>query len=400
MTIDRTFKIPTEREEILIRKLRRLAKKATEFGTGKISWDIVGHDTVTFVNEDTGIKSFVPVSLFKVQGEPPAISGYTLVATASRAPAGNGVIIHRVPGFKESVSEHCNSDMHCDHCKSNRPRKDMFLLKRDSDGAFIQVGRNCLADFIGGTNPQMVAAYAEDIASLLMADDSYGLIDDWATHVSAWDLQHFLVICLDRIRDEGYISRVVASNEGNQSTADAALEQIMHPNIFRIGKSADFGKAADIIAWASAVEVNSDYDQNLRTIAQGGMIDVRTAGYAASMPVAYQRFIDRQTPSSSSSEFQGSISDRLDITVRVLKVDIIHSGSCWGDPTLVKMIDGKGNLFSTFASSTPRVENGEDVQVGDQITCRGTVKAHREFRGVKETQLTRVKFLTRMGNPA
>ncbi len=57
----------------------------------------------------------------------------------------------------------------------------------------------------------------------------------------------------------------------------------------------------------------------------------------------------------------------------------------FGPSELVKMTDEDGNLFAWFTGSRPRFDTG------DKIVADGTVKAHKEFNGILETQLTRVK---------
>ena len=49
-----------------------------------------------------------------------------------------------------------------------------------------------------------------------------------------------------------------------------------------------------------------------------------------------------------------------------------------------RMLDNEGNLYVWFAT-TQALESGADYVIA------GTIKAHKEFQGIKETILTRVK---------
>jgi len=67
----------------------------------------------------------------------------------------------------------------------------------------------------------------------------------------------------------------------------------------------------------------------------------------------------------------------------------------YGLSTLVKLVTDEGNLLSWFASGSV----DEDVCVGDRVTVVGTIKRRSEYRGTRETQLTRV-VLTRVAEAA
>ena len=58
----------------------------------------------------------------------------------------------------------------------------------------------------------------------------------------------------------------------------------------------------------------------------------------------------------------------------------------YGSSLLVKMVDDSGNTFTTFYSGYKF-----EPEVGDKFTIKGTVKAHKEFKGWKSTMLIRVK---------
>lgn len=62
----------------------------------------------------------------------------------------------------------------------------------------------------------------------------------------------------------------------------------------------------------------------------------------------------------------------------------VKSGE-WGDTYLYKFLTADGNVFSWFSS--PR-----GLAQGDKVILTGTVKDHKEYKGIKETQLTRAKI--------
>ena len=67
-------------------------------------------------------------------------------------------------------------------------------------------------------------------------------------------------------------------------------------------------------------------------------------------------------------------------------VGVYGSEGFYGHTDIVKFRDAEGNLFTWFASGYTGL-NRED-----RMSIKGTVKQHDEYRGVKQTILTRCKF--------
>lgn len=102
---------------------------------------------------------------------------------------------------------------------------------------------------------------------------------------------------------------------------------------------------------------------------------------------AWETFLQRQRERAATreaSQHVGAVGERLDLTASVEAVIDLGKGQ-WGRTTLVKFIDDAGNVLVWFASGHAPVEKGE------RVALRGTVKAHNERDGVKQTQLTRCK---------
>ena len=88
----------------------------------------------------------------------------------------------------------------------------------------------------------------------------------------------------------------------------------------------------------------------------------------------------------SLSEYVGEIGDRLELTVTVNKA--ITFDGYYGTSIMHIMEDGDGNVYVWTTSSKSFPE-------GKVVTIRGTVKDHREYRGVKQTILTRCKEISK-----
>ena len=85
----------------------------------------------------------------------------------------------------------------------------------------------------------------------------------------------------------------------------------------------------------------------------------------------------------ASSEFVGEISDR--ITVKIQSVKCVTSWETdFGITRIYKLIGADGNVYTW--------KTGKYLDdTTDEMSITGTVKAHTEFRGIKQTELTRCR---------
>ena len=86
----------------------------------------------------------------------------------------------------------------------------------------------------------------------------------------------------------------------------------------------------------------------------------------------------------SKSEYIGEVKDRL----RDMKVTLTGARTMDGyyGTTTIYTFDFNDNILVWMTSTS------QDIEVGDEVLLTGTVKQHKEFRGVKQTQLSRCKI--------
>lgn len=86
----------------------------------------------------------------------------------------------------------------------------------------------------------------------------------------------------------------------------------------------------------------------------------------------------------STSEYIGEIGDRSDFTLTVKKAISLYGA--YGASTMHIMEDKDGNVFVWTTSA-------KDLEQGVTYVLKGTIKDHKEYRGVKQTVLTRCKVM-------
>jgi hypothetical protein len=90
------------------------------------------------------------------------------------------------------------------------------------------------------------------------------------------------------------------------------------------------------------------------------------------------------------SDFIGVIGQKSSLTLKVVLTKEMNTA--WGDTTLYEMVDDNGNLFSKFGSIPDRFAfpNHAEVEVGTIVQFNGTIKDHKEFRGIKTTIISTI----------
>ena len=179
-------------------------------------------------------------------------------------------------------------------------------------------------------------------------------------------------------RIDGY--RKVAEDNSTKAQFLAAMQDLsVEPD--RLVSDADRTRAAEAMAWAAS-QGGNDY---LERLAEGAALEVlppKLLGVMLSLPAAYDRYLANEAKAAAKaaagagSEFVGTEGDRAVFTVTI--TDQRHLD--WG--TVTEAMDQDGNVMSWFTNL--------DAGIGDTLTVKGTVKAHREFRGVRQTTINRV----------
>lgn len=105
-----------------------------------------------------------------------------------------------------------------------------------------------------------------------------------------------------------------------------------------------------------------------------------------------------QLPDLSSSEYQFSVKDRVELQLTV--VSEYRGYSDYGAYIIYTLADDNGNAFTWKTASTLGCDIESDTNnavyrrvacSGSRVSIKGTVSAHTEYKGVKQTKLTRCK---------
>lgn len=376
--------------------LKKLAKKAERYGTPAITWKI-GETYQEERHTAEGRKYKVTMTDLILNGVgAPRVGQYTFLAKGEIVEG--GAIVDTVPGeaLPVGVRDRLGAG-ECDHCGNNRFRKYTYAVRRD-DGHVSVVGHTCLRDFLGTDTPTSVAARFRFEQELRSFDDEF----NGRGRPFPDSAEELLAVTSAVIRLWGWVPRSAPESAGSPTVERVVdlwytrpvskYRMDEHTKLNLALSDADFKFAQDVMDWVASPEAgDSDYIQNLRLILSTGAVEAKRRGYAVSAVAAYQRHLGKleerrreAEAAPSVSSWQGAKGERM--RGLELKVESARGiGGQWGDTVIYKFLDKAGNVYTWFASSSAELEIGQTVKLD------ATVKDHNEYKGVKETQLTRGK---------
>lgn len=289
----------------------------------------------------------------------------------------------------------------CEHCNSNRCRKNTYIVRNKTTGEFKQVGKSCLKDFTHGMSADAITHYISLFDTLIQGE----------TPEPGCYIQHYvntaeyLAYVAETIKHFGF----ARTSDARISTTSRAIDfydaahgrlfprkymEDLREKMFEIGFNIESKSTvklvADALAWVAEQDESSNYIHNLKTACSLEYISGNTFGLLASLFSAYNRGLEKAAKrkavfdAESGSAYVGEVKDR--ITVKVKSVKCVTSWeSNFGITHIYKIIGEDGNVY------TWKTGKFIDEEVSD-MSITGTVKAHTEFRGIKQTELTRCRI--------
>lgn len=401
----KTTTILVSRVSSALEMLKKFEKKAVRYNV-PFSWTVgETYEIEKDYHDPNGIrpprKIKVAVVDVTIHGEQPKVGDFDFLASIEFAPGGNFVDV--VPGV-ELPAIYRTTDQHCDHCKTDRRRNNVYIVKNRETGALVQVGRTCLRDFLGIDDPKSIIEKFKFLRAIKSFSDDEDFEGWGGGHYWAAEIQRALAISNVCVRLWGWVSKGAAYNDPNlvptvnfywgfvakRDEWNAEMQDRINDEL----GDADYDFADKVIEFVRANTDDNDYMHNLRVAFHEDVItEPKRMGLVVSAVVAYHRHIDREIKRAERRELnkdsrhQGEVKERLrGIKVRLeARRGMGDNGYGWSE--LLKMRDDQGNLYAWFSTSAPVID------VNNNFVIDGTVKAHKEFKGILETQLTRVKIV-------
>lgn len=308
-----------------------------------------------------------------------AIDGWEPAAKAEALPGADDMVISHIDPTDETEYDWRKGE--CDHCHTRRNnRRHHYMLRSETTGQLIQVGRACVKDFFGhSTTPAVIDGFFRGGGE-------------------RYDPDLFDVVAL---------SCAVIAHEGGYRNAASEF-----PTARAVGAYLwDYEPIDDLRPYLADAEVQAEraiewvlttddygYLGSLRALAQSGIVSGKHFNLAASLPVAYQRHLDDEPQRIAEAEAQaaadakkalsghiGTVGEKIAVTGVITKKLGVETR--FGFTTLITIRTDSDDVVTTFTTAKWSREVGE----GDTVTVIGTVKDHSEFDNELQTMITRTK---------
>lgn len=336
------------------------------------------------------------------------IGNFTFVASLVAEEA--GYTVHTAPGQNlDGWTRPAVDDIHCDHCKLDRKRVNIYIVRNNETGELVQLGHSCI-ELYTGLSPKGLFAltYDQELAGITEDDFGAGYTQrDYATEVNTVLALAFAYAdggrsysntkvrewggtpTADKVKSHIFVGAPKRANFGRDEEGyRKAAQEYQEMAAKALAFAADENLMAAIKASAEAVSADSDYGQNLRTILAGesGIVRDRNVGILASLVAVYAReaelAVKRAAAPQIAKGFLGERKERLrglEITLRTVKV---WEGD-FGYTTFMVGTTADNHLVVWKASKEI------DVNVGDKVILDATVKDHDTYKGDDQTIVTR-----------
>ena len=397
--------------------IEKFNRKAVKFNLPQLSWKIVssrmgilsGQESV-FNFMKTKIK-YVTIHIF---GDVPVIKDYELIGTIDHS-SKNGNIIKNIS--KKPVPEYFRTaPIQCDHCHTNRRRKDTYIIKDLKTNKYLQIGKNCLKDFFGTTNILQYTSWLDSLIKLNSTiGDLYQYHEGSSFNIDYVKTEHYLafVIATVKVVTEGkFISKNEAYLSENISTAEMAKKFMLHTSSFMskaeqedwktVSSLVDTEKvknqAKEIIAKVrddlerlkKEDKTLSDYQSNMLTLISNEYFSLKNIGFMASAYSYYDRLVAREVEEknkkSFTNEFAGQVKDKIDEILTLIRKNSFESE--WGYVTFYTFVDDKGRILVWKTGCRSELEDENK-----KYHIKGTIKELKIYKNMKQTILTRCKVL-------
>lgn len=387
--------------ERLEKKMIRIQNKCRKYGCDFV-FKTVGEE-YRDVEDEHG--NMVTTRFIIIEAEGVAkVNGWRFIAQIDSTPNGN--IINKAVDV-EIPERYYNCEPTCEHCNRKRHRKSVYIVQNIETGEFKMVGKSCLKDFTNGMDAEAVASYTSMFEELIQGETPM----DGCYIEKRYNTQEYLRYIAETIRHFGYVKTAKVGQSTKDKAADyfgyyhgwfnsvfdKAIREKIEKEIKEYGINADrpenFEEVKEALEWLDSQNEDNNYIHNLKVACSLDYISYKHFGIVASLFPTFNKDLEKQAEIKAQkevdakSEHQGKVGDRIEVTVADIRI-VTGWSTQFGYTYIYKITDDKGNIYTWKTQKYFNEDKYDSIK-----TIKGTVKEHNEFRGIKQTELTRCKVL-------
>lgn len=390
----------------LEKHMNKIARKCEKYGCD-FYYKEIGETFKTFEEnvDANGNKLEKPIEvtrrfvIIEVEGKA-IVNGWRFIGSVEHTKNGN--IIHKIVDI-EIPERYYTTKPVCEHCNTNRYRKNTYIVYNEETNEFKQVGATCLNDFTHGMDATFISSYYamfNKLAEFETVSEGCG----WSERY--YRTEDILAYTSAVVKAYGYVSA-----NSNNSTAEnvkdfyaidhgyhffheveKAIKEKMASINFKVTED-DYKVADEIIAHVTGLEENNNYIHNLKVLCENSWVRYSNVNLLCSAIVCWNRELERrervakrveENKELAKSEYLGEVGERTTFDIDSWKA-LTSWETEWGVTVLYRFIDINGNVI--IWKSSKYIADEKEIS---KLT--GTIKEHKDFNGVKQTIVTRCKI--------
>lgn len=363
-------------------KLNSFIHKFNVYGDGNFSYTV--SDKYAQILKDGRTVYYVDID---VEGSY-QINGYEFVASLEYDDDSHSNIIKTAGNGIEIPSIYYTRNA-CDHCGVERYRKYTVLLRNIETGEFVQVGKSCVRDYLG-VDIENYARYFAMWETLSEYEDSLNSERSGIRESVAFSVTEILCQTVAVAKQYGYVSKATAYEDDKIATS-TVIWHIMNKSTNRYGElmypaysiTPEIEDTVSLILkMIDECEEDSAYVHDLKVLCAKDYVDAEHLGLVVSAVGFYFRSLrTRKAREESTSSYIGNIGDK--VTFSAIGECVCSWEGDYGTTYVYKFIvDGNEIIWKT------------SKYLGDaELTIKATIKELSEYKGVKQTVITRGKVI-------
>jgi hypothetical protein len=394
-----TFRSESRMNELVAKANKPLVKMGlstlvvTSVTPRKVNCTTEGGQNITYVVFDAEIT--VPEELVR-------IAGTQVVARIENVEGLN--MVTRIGGYEGNLDAYRTAAIECQHCGFRRNRKGSWIVI-DPTGTQKQIGDTCV-DLYFGVDVAKILSTSYHVHSILDSDD-WGM--DGGSRKSYDDTASFISTIAWIASTKGFVTKKQADENMSQSSADYADYLTSPLSSFADAKerAAYYAAKEECSVWlkhTGIVSVQetvvdfwmekdnlSEFEHNCRVaiLAQSlrykGLVAYATKMWVDAVKKAQAELKAAQAPQARTvSNYVAAKGERIVLTLTVK--NIYSYDTAYGTTTMFIFNDEQGNCIVWKATSNP------SMAIGQTYSVKGTVKDHTDYKGTKQTLLTRCQI--------
>lgn len=384
--------IPAIYADRIAHSIARLNKKAVKLGVAKVEVSTRLFEQTKIIKGTYGDATIITeMAEITVTGETVRVAGWTLNA---RIDFEDGMtLVNSRPGI-ELPESFRTTNQFCQHCSTLRRRNSVFALQ-DMDGKYMQVGRNCLADFLGH-DPE-AALFSFSIEAFINGefDDCESL--GGGRSFPCVSIESLMNQAAQQVRTGGFISAKVAAEREICSTASNAVDLLVSVDpqsakyrAANIPTEFDKEQAAKVLDWAKtticAKADKTDFEHNVSQLLEQTDIRTRNAAKLVALFGMYARVMTQKAEKDAIvNAHVGTIGQRTEFAAKYLGENWFETA--YGSMVIARFATPSGLLV--YKGASPFWKDG--IEAGNDVTFTATVKSHEDYKGMAQTLVQRCK---------